>query len=136
MIAKDCSSSKRDSSCKYIYRYKYNNPLTDTIAVDSYNMLMIAISAISLSRRGVRKLPQGADVFYQPTYQQARKRFIYFITLRLIFIRLNVHGRQFCRFHVFKCGWNFSLFPQSMLKLHENGCVVSKHSVLILYFMK
>ena len=76
-------------------------------------------------------LSQG---YYQPTYQQARKGFIYFITLRLIFIRFNMHGWQFCRLHVFKCGWNFSLFPQSMLKLHENGySVVSKHNVLTLY---
>ena len=62
VIAKDCNSSKMESSFKYIYRYKYNNPLTDTIADDSNNMLMITISAISLSWRGVRKLPQETFV--------------------------------------------------------------------------
>ena len=41
------------------------------------------------------------------------------------------HACQFCRLHVYKCGWNFSLFPQSMLNLHENGYfIVSKHNVL------
>ena len=49
--------------------YKYNNPLTDTIAVDSHNMLKMPISAISLSRRGVRKLPQGADLIFKITWQ-------------------------------------------------------------------
>ena len=43
----------------------FHRPLTDTITVDSYNMLMIAISAISLPRRGVRKLPQGVVVLLQ-----------------------------------------------------------------------
>ena len=64
VMAKDCSNSETEPSFNYVYRYKYNNPLTYTIAVDSYNMLMIAISAISLSRRGLRKLPQGADVLF------------------------------------------------------------------------
>ena len=40
-----------------------------------------------------QSLSQG---HYQQTYQQARKGFIYFITLRLIFIRFNTHGWQFC----------------------------------------
>ena len=49
--------------------YTYNSPLTDTIAVDSYNMLIITISAIILSRWGVRKLPQGADFLFKITWQ-------------------------------------------------------------------
>ena len=49
--------------------YKYNNPLTDTIAVDSHNMPKMVISAISLSRRGVRKVPQGANCLFKITWQ-------------------------------------------------------------------
>ena len=49
--------------------YTYNSPLTDTMAVDSDNMLIITISAISLSQRGVRKLPQGADFLFKITWQ-------------------------------------------------------------------
>ena len=47
--------------------YTYNNPLTHTIPIDSENMLMITISAISLSGRGVRKLPKEADFLFKIT---------------------------------------------------------------------
>ena len=49
--------------------YKYEKLLTDAISADSDNILMTAISAISLSRRGVRKLPQGADFLFQIIWQ-------------------------------------------------------------------
>ena len=42
--------------------YKYKQPLTETIAVDSNSMLIIVISAISLSPRGVRKLVRHINI--------------------------------------------------------------------------
>ena len=69
LIANNRSKLLNFSSFTYMNWYKYTNPFTDTIAADSYNMLMIAISAISLSRRGVRKLPQGADLLFHNIWQ-------------------------------------------------------------------
>ena len=38
--------------------------------IDSYNIPTMEVSDISLSRRGVRKLPQGADFLFQSTWQK------------------------------------------------------------------
>ena len=69
-IANDRSKLFNCSFLKYMKWYKYTNPFTDMTAADSYSMLMIAKSAISLSRRGVRtELPQGADLLFHNIWQ-------------------------------------------------------------------
>ena len=65
LTAKEWSSFDRVSFSKKINWYKNRKRLTDKIATDSNNMLIMATSAINRSRRGVRSFPRLLLFFHK-----------------------------------------------------------------------